>query len=75
MTSFNFTDELGFEEGLASPSDLLNIRDTQGGNLQVSGNVRFTEHGVYAQCASSGPYGQGLIFYPWSNLKSIFQEL
>jgi hypothetical protein len=49
--AFNFTDELGFQEGQASPSDDLIIRTLDGGNITTTGSVKFTEHGVYAELA------------------------
>jgi len=68
--AINFT-ELGFEEGV----DALLIVPVAGTNASVSGNVDFTDRGVYADTASDGTYGTARVFFPWSNIRYISQNL
>ncbi len=75
--AFNFTDDLGFDESAGSPNDFMTLFPLNAGsqtpNASLSGKVKFTPEGVYAETDAGSSYSQSVVFWPWSAIAHIQQ--
>jgi hypothetical protein len=75
--AFNFTDDLGFDESAGSPNDFVTLfpmnPTAQTSNVALSGKIKFTSEGVYAETDAGTNYSQSIVFWPWSAIAHIQQ--